>query len=282
MMDDQYAVYQLKVKKELLPYRARSYQYLREQNFPVIVQNYQQAYLTKLFAADTPDSIRKRLEVTRPNNFCGRPFGIGDVIVLNRKGEATAYFVDRDSLVVIAGFVRTESSGILVTLDTKNFQIDGCAGTWLAVDECMVGGQHFFLMQHEGYGDKAPFVVVDTSGRLVTENVRKGFDEATQQKILEHLHPVQKPPLESKKALPREMEQYQKFYENGEYVRVVESTMEQSYSMVDGCVNNLPKPRVINGRKSVLDRLSIRKMERAAQRGGNRQEQAADLERRRK
>ena len=38
--------------------------------------------------------IRKRLEEHRPKNFRGRPFGVGDVIVINQQGEITAYFVD--------------------------------------------------------------------------------------------------------------------------------------------------------------------------------------------
>ena len=41
----------------------------------------------------------------RPKNFRGRPFGVGDVIVINQQGEITAYFVDKDSLVVVAGFM---------------------------------------------------------------------------------------------------------------------------------------------------------------------------------
>lgn len=121
---NQYAVYQLKESAELAAYRSRSYQYLTEHHFQVIVQNYQQAYFTKLFTSDTPEMIRKRLEEHRPKNFRGRPFGVGDVIVINQQGEITAYFVDKDSLVVVAGFIRSSSSGILVTLDTKNLFID--------------------------------------------------------------------------------------------------------------------------------------------------------------
>lgn len=95
---NQYAVYQLKESAELAAYRSRSYQYLTEHHFQVIVQNYQQAYFTKLFISDTPEMIRKRLEEHRPKNFRGRPFGVGDVIVINQQGEITAYFVDKDSL----------------------------------------------------------------------------------------------------------------------------------------------------------------------------------------
>ena len=67
---------------------------------------------------------------------------------------------------------------------------------------------------------------------------------------------------------------------NGEYVRAVESTTEQNYNMIDGCANNLPKPRIINGRESVLDKLRIRQMAREKQKSS--QEQSADMERNRK
>lgn len=279
---NQYAVYQLKDTAAFAEYRARSYQYLTEHNFPVIVQNYQQVYFTKLFSSDSPEMIRKQLETSRPKSYRGRPFGIGDVLVINRQGEITAYFVDKDSLVVVAGFIRSSSSGILVTLDTKNFSIDGCAGTWMATEECVVEGQHFFLMQHEVYKGKAPSKVVDAAGKLVAPEIRKGFDEDARKKILDYLHPPQAEKLVEKKTKPHEMEHYQKFYENGEYVRAVESTTEQNYNMIDGCANNLPKPRIINGRESVLDKLRIRQMAREKQKNGQMQEQSTDIERNRK
>lgn len=64
---NQYAVYQLKESAELAAYRSRSYQYLVEQHFHMTVQNYQQAYFTKLFTSDTPEMIRKRLEEHEEN-----------------------------------------------------------------------------------------------------------------------------------------------------------------------------------------------------------------------
>ena len=76
--------------------------------------------------------------------------------------------------------------------------------------------------------------------------------------------PLMEKPMNQKPSL-HQMEHYQKFYENGEYVRAVESTTEQNYNMIDGCANNLPKPRIINGRESVLDKLRIRQMAREKQ-----------------
>ena len=91
--------------------------------------------------------------------------------------------------------------------------------------------------------------------------------------------PLMEKPMNQKPSL-HQMEYYQKFYENGEYVRAVESTTEQNYNMIDGCANNLPKPRIINGRESVLDKLRIRQMAREKQKSS--QEQSADMERNRK
>lgn len=99
------------------------------------------------------------------------------------------------------------------------------------------------------------------------------------EKIGEEYPPLMEKPMNQKPSL-HQMEHYQKFYENGEYVRAVESTTEQNYNMIDGCVNNLPKPRIINGRESVLDKLRIRQMAREKQKSS--QEQSADMERNRK
>lgn len=54
------------------------------------------------------------------------------------------------------------------------------------------------------------------------------------------------------------------------------------HAMIDGCANNLPKPRIINGRESVLDKLRIRQMAREKQKSGQMQEQSTDIERNRK
>ena len=47
----------------------------------------------------------------------------------------------------------------------------------MATEECVVESRHFFLMQHEVYKEKAPNVIVDTSGKLVSTEIRKGLDE---------------------------------------------------------------------------------------------------------
>ena len=118
--------------------------------------------------------------------------------------------------------------------------------------------------------------------------MKKIFVENPEYKIVEAHNgalgvypPLMEKPVNQKPSL-HQMEHYQKFYENGEYVRAVESTTEQNYNMIDGCANNLPKPRIINGRESVLDKLRIRQMAREKQKSGQMQEQSIDIERNRK
>lgn len=108
--------------------------------------------------------------------------------------------------------------------------------------------------------------------------IPQAFDEKNADWAKEY-PPLMEKPMNQKPSL-HQMEHYQKFYENGEYVRAVESTTEQNYNMIDGCANNLPKPRIINGRESVLDKLRIRQMAREKQKSS--QEQSADMERNRK
>lgn len=127
-------------------------------------------------------------------------------------------------------------------------------------------------------------VVLDEEGKLVVDQVFHGFDETVQKQIKEYLNPtpsVQKPEKQEKPPL----ENWQKFYKNGEYLRSAEITEEQNYNMIDGRVNNLPsKPRKIGQRISVLDRLHLKQAE-IAKRGGKPAPQMAvaeDMERRQK
>ena len=84
---------------------------------------------------------------------------------------------------------------------------------------------------------------------------------------------MDKPPLEN----------WQRYMENGEYLRSSEIDEEQNYNMIDGRRNNM-SPRGKNGRASVLAKLR-RKQAEIAKRYGRpvqQMEVAEDMERRRK
>jgi len=111
--------------------------------------------------------------------------------------------------------------------------------------------------------------------------VQEGFNENVLQQIRDWLNPPQKE-IESEKHKPP-LENWQKYMENGEYLRSSEIDEEQNYNMIDGRRNNMPV-KGKNGRPSVLAKLR-RKQAEIARRSGKpapQMEVMDDMERRRK
>lgn len=280
---NQFALYQLKNVPENRDIRFRSYETLQKNQIQIRYGNYEQKYLGRMLPADTPGSIRERFDRQPPRKFHGHSISVSDVLVLNHAGEVTAYYMEKEGFTVIAGFIRNGSSGALVSFETTNFHIEGKEGSWLAYDSIIIDGKEFFLMEHTAYGKEAANVVLDEDGKVVVEQAYHGFDETVKKQIREYLNPTPSV-LEPEKQKPP-MENWQKYYENGEYLRSAEMTEEQNYNMIDGRTNNLPsKPRKIGKRISVLDRLHLKQAE-IERRSGKPTPQMAvteDMERRRK
>ena len=173
---------------------------------------------------------------------------------MNREGEITAYYVEKEGFTVIAGFIRIGSSGALLTFETTNFHIEGKEGSWLVLDTLIIDGREFFLMEHMEYGRNAAYVILDAEGKIVAEDNRNGFDENAKQQIREYLHPpkpVQKP--EEKPPL----ENWQKYMENGEYLRSSEISEEQNYNMIDGQINNTPTAAELEEKAKAGEQISL-------------------------
>ena len=278
---NQFAVYQLKNIPANREIRFRPYHVLQEKNIQVRSGDYEQAYLGRMQPEDTLDSIRKRFEKQLPRTFKGHSISVSDVLVLNREGIVTSYYVEKTGFTVIAGFIRNGSSGALVSFDTTDFHIEGKEGSWLAFDSIIIDGKQFFLMEHETYGRDAAWTVVDEDGNLVVDKVQEGFNENVLQQIRDWLNPPQKE-IESEKHKPP-LENWQKYMENGEYLRSSEIDEEQNYNMIDGRRNKMPV-KGKNGRPSVLAKLR-RKQAEIARRSGKpapQMEVMDDMERRRK
>lgn len=250
---NQFAVYQVKEDAAYRHLRFRSYDELLQNGFRVDVANYQEVYLSQMAPGDTAEIIAQRFRTKLPRSFKGHTISVSDVIVMNRAGEVSSYFVDKGKLIALADFLRLYSSGTLVSMDTRDYRIEGKPGTWLACDDVIVDGNQFFLMQNEQMKNAAACAVVDENGKLVVDAAQK-FDEDTLHQINEHLHPPQAVQQEPAKKPP--LETWQKAFENGEYLRAAEMTEEQSYSFIDGRINNLPPKKEKEGKRpSVLKRL---------------------------
>lgn len=292
---NQFAVYQLKNIPENRQMRFRPYSVLQEKGIQICYKDYEQVYLGRMQPEDGPEQIRKRLERKLPRSFHGHSLSVSDVLVLNKAGVVTSYYVEKEGFTVIAGFIRNGSSGALVSFDTTHFHIEGKEGSWLAFDSVIIDGRQFFLMEHETYGKEAAWVVLDEDGKLIVDNVYQGFDQTVLQQIKDYLNPTQNvtepqiqgtpsghtllPSGNSKEKQP--LENWQKYMENGEYLRSIESGEEQNYSFIDGNKNNVKKK---NGRVSVLKKLRQKQAEIAKRSGKPSQQMEAveDMERRRK
>lgn len=250
---NQFAVYQLKGAPEMRRIRFRPYEVLQKEGIQVRYEDYQQAYIGRMQRTGTPESIRNRLKQKQPKNFHGHSISVSDVLVLNREGEVTAYYVEKDGFKVIAGFIRSGSSGSLLSFDTTDYHIEGKAGSWLVLDTIIIDGREFFLMEHESYGADAAYVVLDAEGEVVVDDNCNGFDDDTKQQIKAYLHPPevrQTMPDTTKEKPP--LDNWQKYMENGEYLRSAEISEEQNYNMIDGRNNNTAPKK---GRVSVLAKL---------------------------
>lgn len=279
---NQFAVYQLKNILENRQMRFRPYKALQEKGIQVRYQDYEQVYLGRMQPEDTPEGIRKRFDKQLPRTFKGHSISVSDVLVLNKGGVVTSYYVEKNGFTVLAGFIRNGSSGALVSFDTTDFHIEGKEGSWLAFDSIIIDGKEFFLMEHEKYGKEVAWAVVDEDGKLVVDDVYHGFDQTVLQQIRDYLNPPQTIMEPVKQAAPL-LENWQKYMENGEYLRSSEIDEEQNYNMIDGRRNNM-SPKGRKGRVSVLKRLRQKQAEIAKRSGKPIQQMAVaeNIERRRK
>lgn len=260
MSTSQFAVYQLKKKPELRNLLFRTYEELAKDQIPVQMENYEQVYLGTMKPRETPEQIKKELEKKQPHNYKGHAVSTSDVMILNDEGVMTTYYVNKDTFIEISDFMKvTSSEGGGLTKDTVGYEIAGKDGTWEVIDYLLVEGKNYFLMEHEQYGKDVAYVVLDQKGNVLVDGTYNGFDDVVKQKILDSLHP---PVQEQAEDYKPKLDNWQKYMENGEYLRSVEITEEANYNMIDGLKNNAaPKDKKNRQKESVLAKLNAKKEE---------------------
>ena len=283
MSTSQFAVYQLKKKPELRNLLFRTYEELAQDQIPVQVANYEQVYLGTMKPGEMPEQIKKDLEQKQPHNYKGHAVSTSDVLILNDNGVTTTYYVNKDTFIEIPDFMKvtsSESGGLIK--DTVGYEIEGKDGTWEVVDYLLVEGKNYFLMEHEQYGTNVAYVVLNQNGKVIVDSVYNGFDDMVKQQIRDYLHPpVQAQTGNSKPKL----DNWQKYMENGEYLRSAEITEEANYNMIDGLKNNAaPKEKKNRPKESILAKLNEKKEEVARRSGQKAMQQVMgqDMERTKK
>ena len=284
----QFAVYRLKQGQGLNEaLRYRSWNFLQKNHVRVTSDQYEQICSAPFTWDLKPADLRRQLENGLPASAIGGRLEISDVLAVTREGITTAYYVDVEKLVILENFFFSTASSSLLSIDTTDYRIEGRPGIWLAADEIRIDGEHFFLMQSQQFGTSAAYAVLDSRGRQAAQDTTLGFTEEVVRQIREYMQA--QTAGRTPQALPDGkpvLENWQKSFENGEYLRSAEMAEEQNYSMIDGRMNNMPpKPAAavavhrrpagkrrngklpLKGRESVLKRLKDYQADLAAQRG---------------
>lgn len=184
---NQYAVYRLKRdRKETRPFRRQTSLYLQEHDLKVNSDYYRQILLAGFDPPLEPAEIRNLAEKALPADNSGETLEVSDVLAVTRDGITSAFYVDPEALVPLAGFFHTRSV-TEVSGGTTDYKIDGMAGKWFTVDDTWIDGLPFFLMENQQYGPDAAYVVLDRHGTVITTVAGDGFNDETVARIREYL-----------------------------------------------------------------------------------------------
>lgn len=251
-MINQYSVYRVNRRNNgLLLWRLKYIDALKL-NVPIQIENYRHVALFQVESNETIAAISRRIVGSKIHGI-EDPIGVSDVLVFNRDGEIKCYYIDQNRLMPLVDFIRFQSSGAVIDLDTENIKVEDLPGTWRSTDMLLFLGNEYYLMENQQFPDNAANIIVDAYGKYIAENMSGRFDEEAKQRIREA---VQKAEEDSKKKEDKRLEEqktiekyvvpaavtrlltYQKPLENGTFERSTESGTEQNYDMVDGRVNN--------------------------------------------
>ena len=84
------------------------YQEARQQNVSVAVENYRLISIHEMQENEKVADIWKRMK---------KQCEVSDVLVLNKNGEISCYYVDENYPQYLAGFIRINTSGALITME---------------------------------------------------------------------------------------------------------------------------------------------------------------------
>lgn len=194
--EDRYAVYQIISGTKGKDYRFMGLDFVVFHDMKVDAADYGYVYGGRLSGEETLDSLYEKFNVSHPEGYEGHSLSVSDVVVLQREGEAKAYYVDSFGFQELPDFVRERLHEAKmdrkrwfapVTLDTDAVEIEQHEGLWHAVDKREIQDEIFYLMKHNEYGDSAAAVIVDSEGNLAAQELENGFDRGAMEAIKEYL-----------------------------------------------------------------------------------------------
>lgn len=242
MLQERCQLYQMKDGEALRKYIFQPFAVLASKRYFPNEADYDRTYDDLLRPNEDVRAVRDRLSALQRKRGCFRQINTSDVIVLRRETGTICCFVDGDGFVVLEGFFGPPTSGNPLTLETEHYAIPGKKGLWRVVDGITYENVLFFLLEHEEHGREIPCVILDSKGEVVSDKITKDFNETAEEQMRLFLHPELPKQATEHKRPPKEL--WQKYYDNGEYVRHAshEVGSEENYNHIDG-VNNNRKPQ---------------------------------------
>lgn len=185
-------IYQLKDSPQRRDLFMESHDRLEKRGMKVDKANYDLIYSGALRAGESLESVYERFNLHHTADFRGHSLSVSDVIVVHEKGTDTAHYVDSIGFKELPEFLQENIAA--VTLDTAGLAVTDHIGTWHTIEQTVVNGETYSLMEHDTYGDEAASIIIDSKGRLVLDEIYNGFDDdVTRQLELEQMQVAELP-----------------------------------------------------------------------------------------
>ena len=194
--EERFAIYQLREGEEYHDLRFMNTEYLAERDLAVEGDNYNFIYGGRLPEGESLDGIYERFNLRHPEGYEGHSLSVSDMVVMQRDGEARAYYVDSFGFSEIDEFVEQRQritqkqhriEDAYINADSLGIIVDGHEGPWRTIEGKEIGGEMFNLMEsQEEYGDEAANILLHMDGDLVAEDLWNGIDYGAMQAVREY------------------------------------------------------------------------------------------------
>ena len=208
----------------------------------------------KEYVGEVLESLFVKFNLEFPADYRARSMSVSDVVVLHENGVDKAYFCDSIGFVEVPQFLQADT---IITMGTTGLAVDGHFGTWHTIDTKKIGGQDFYLMEHDEFSSEVAAVIVDGTGKVVAEDVWNGFSPEILAMIAEEQGLVLSQPVSANDA---------------NYLAAAEGYSEGNCNMIDGHIDTQSKlthgddteyqpERCRDKRPSVLEKLKEKQAE---------------------
>lgn len=140
MKIDQFALYRVNKMTAGRKLWHLSYNEVREKNFAVRVEFYRHMMVGEMKPDETANEIWKRIRYKTE---------VSDVLVLNHEGEISCFYLSDDHPRRISGFISMDTTGGVLSVDTRDYKINGYSGNWRVTDYIIIDGKQFYLLEHQ-------------------------------------------------------------------------------------------------------------------------------------